>query len=399
MNIKSIISTSLFSLFAIFLLSCNSNNSSDTEEQNHGHESEKNTVTLNEKQQRSIGLKTGTFIMRNLTTVVKTNGQLEVDPGNKAEVTAIMGGNVKSIGVFVGDKVKKGQVLVVLEHPAYISLQEKFAEIANNLEFLRQEYKRQKELYENNIGAAKNYQKAKAEYHTAKAKYNGLKSRLKMLNLSPSSVEAGNITGTINILSPIEGDVSKINIKLGTYVETGKPMFEIINNHALHADFLIYEKDIHQVKPGQVIHFTVANHPDKEYTAHVFAIEKTFDPVSKAVHIHSKINENTAGLIQGMYISGHLHTDNKYVKTLPNDAIVKEGTKSYLFIVDQEEHQPANAPEETTFKMVEIIQGIKDEGYTEIKLTSDLPEGTSIVLNNAYYLLSDIQKEETGDHD
>ncbi len=392
MKIKTIISQLLIFTFAIFLVSCNNSATNETEEHEHEHEGEANEVLLTLKQQQAIGLKTGTFQMRNLTSVIKTNGQLEVDPGNKAEVTAIMGGNVKSINVFVGDKVKKGQILTILEHPTYITLQEDFSVASNRLEFLKQEYQRQKELYENNVGATKNYQKARAEYNVAKAKYNGLKSKLKMLNISPASAEAGNITGSINILSPIDGDVSDVNIKLGTYVATGKKMFEITNNRALHADFMIYEKDVHLVKKGQTIHFTVANNAGKEYTSEVFAIEKRFDPVSKAVHIHSKINEDTEGLIQGMYISGHLHTDKKYTRTLPNDAIVTEGTKSFIFIVEH-----SNNPEETAFKPVEVIPGIKDDGYTEIKFLDTLPDNTVVALNSAYYLLSDMQKSETGD--
>ncbi len=394
MKIKTIIQQVLFSAFALFLISCNSSTPATSEDKEHENEGETNEVSLNAKQQKAIGLKTGTFQMRNLTSVIKTNGQLEVAPGDKAEVTAMMGGNVKSINVFVGDKVKKGQILAVLEHPDYITLQEDFAVVSSQMEFLKQEYERQKELHEKQVGATKNYQKAKADYNVAKARYNGLKSKLKMLHLSPKSAEEGNITGSINIPAPIDGDVNEINIKLGTYVDTGKKMFEITNNRAVHADFMIYEKDIHLVKKGQTIHFTVANNPDREYTASVFAIEQKFDPVSKAVHIHSKINENTEGLIQGMYISGHLHTDKIYIRTLPNDAMVKEGTKSFIFIAENNDDNGA-----TTFKMVEVVPGIKDDGYTEVKLLKELPDSTRIALNNAYYLLSDIQKEETGDHD
>ena len=47
------------------------------------------------------------------------------------------------------------------------------------------------------------------------------------------------------------------------------------------------------------------------------------------------------------------------------------------------------------FRMVEIITGGQDEGYTEIKLLKPLPERTQIVLNAAYYLLADMGKEET----
>ena len=45
--------------------------------------------------------------------------------------------------------------------------------------------------------------------------------------------------------------------------------------------------------------------------------------------------------------------------------------------------------------MVEVIPGLKDEGYTEIQLINSLPENTQVVLNAADYLLADMKKEET----
>jgi len=417
------------------LMSCNSekkNNHDGEENEEHGTEG---VVILNKNQQEALKLKLGTIQMRNLTTVVKTNGQLEVPPSSSADVTAIIGGNVKTINVFHGDKVSKGQLLVVLEHPDYIALQEEFAEIANKLEFIEKEYARQKELFESNVGAGKDYQQTKSEYNTIKAKYAGLKSRLQLLNLSPDKVKEGTITNTINIYSPINGYVNEVNIKLGTYVDAKDKLFAISDNSEIHADFMVYEKDVHLVKEGQKVHFTVANRPNEEFDATVFAIGKEFESSSRAVHIHAKIKQKVSGLIPGMYISGHLHTDETLTQTLPNDAIVTEGTKSFIFILDSEalvaneneehdEHEGHNhgAEEkseehidkdehaehendevhtdngELAFRMVEVITGLKDDGYTEIQLIDSLPENTQVVLNAAYYLLSDMGKEET-EHD
>ena len=351
--------------------------------------------------------------MRNLTTVVKSNGQLEVPPANSADITAVIGGNVKEIKVFHGDKVRKGQLLAVLEHPDYIKLQEDFAEVANRLEFLEQEFERQKELFENNVGAGQDFQQAKAEYNTAKAKYEGLKSRLQLLNLSPDKIMQGNISNTININSPINGFVNEVNIKVGTYVDATNKLFAISDNSAIHADFMVYEKDVYLVKEGQKVHFTVSNRPSEELTATIFAIGKEFEANSRAVHVHAKINEKVSGLIPGMYINGHLHTDENYTRALPNDAIVAEGTKSFIFILDKQalekhvgeenheghEHGDEDdddaAENKTAFRMVEVIPGLKDEGYTEIRLINPLPENTQVVMNAAYYLLADMKKEET----
>ncbi|MCF6342578.1 MAG: efflux RND transporter periplasmic adaptor subunit, partial [Bacteroidales bacterium] len=178
-------------------------------------------------------------------------------------------------------------------------------------------------------------------------------------------------------------------------------------------DFMVYEKDVALLKDGQKIHFTVSSLPGVELTANIFAIGKEFEANTRAVHIHANINNKVAGLIPGMYITGHLHADENYVRTLPNDAIVNEGTKSFIFVVDngaqEEEHQheaeeheghnhesePVEDNQLMAFRMVEIMTGRKDGGYTEIKLISPLPEETRVVMNAAYYLLADMNKEET----
>ncbi|MFA6677448.1 MAG: efflux RND transporter periplasmic adaptor subunit [Bacteroidales bacterium] len=378
----------------VTFISCNTNNQKIEKVKAHEEHSSENTVTLTKGQQEALNLKLGAFSMRNLTTVIKTNGTLEVPPSYSANITSIIGGNVKEIKVFDGDWVKKGQLLVILEHPDYISIQEDYAEITNRLEFLKQEFERQKELFKNNVSAGKTFQKTKADYYSAKSKSEGLKSRLKLLNLSPEAVMNGNISNTIKITSPINGFINNVNIKIGSYVDAKDVILEVTDNDAIHADFMIYEKDVFLLKKGQKVHFTVSNRPDKELTAKVFAIDKEFLSNPRALKIHAKIEGKVSDLIPGMYISGHLHTDEKYTKTLPNTAIVKEGTKSFIFIVDN--HKIVN--NKITLKMVEVVTGLQDEGYTEIKLLNSLPKDTKIVINGAYYLLADINKEET-EHD
>jgi cobalt-zinc-cadmium efflux system membrane fusion protein len=118
-----------------------------------------------------------------------------------------------------------------------------------------------------------------------------------------------------------------------------------------------------------------------------------------------------------MYVSGHIHTDMNKARTLPNDAVVTEGTKSYIFVLDaaaaekenNETGHETNHPEEhgeaghkteagentMAFRMVEVITGKTDGSYTEIRLPEPLPENAKVVLNGAYYLFADMKKEET----
>ncbi|RCW39052.1 MULTISPECIES: efflux RND transporter periplasmic adaptor subunit [Marinilabilia] len=424
-------------LAVVTLMSCNNNKSKNSEPGEHTEkEGPEGVVLLNPQQREALDLELGTFQMRNLTTMVKTNGEMQVPPASSAEVTAVIGGNVRDIRVFHGDKVRRGQTLAILEHPDYIKLQEDFAELASRLEFLEMEYERQKELFENNVGAGREFQQVKSEYNSAKAKYQGLKARLQLLHLSPEKVKEGEISNSVPIVSPINGYVNEIDVKVGTYAGAQDMLFEITDNSEIHADFLVYENDVHLLEKGQKVHFTAANIPDKELTATIFAIGQEFEANARAVHVHASLDETVPGLIPGMYISGHILTDENYTRTLPNDAIVSEGTKSYIFVLDEEateaEHghevnhadEDEHAHDEThaeesdeeharheegthegegdevmAFRMVEVVAGLQDEGYTEVKLLNPLPDDTQIVMNTAYYLLSDLKKDEAGDDD
>ena len=393
-------------VYASFFMASCAGNKNENSESSSSDEPKASTsmVELNAQQREALNLQLGTIQMRNLTTLVKTNGKLEVPPSSSAEVTAVIGGNVKAIKVFQGDKVVRGQILALLEHPDYITLQEDFVETANKLEFVTAEYNRQKELFENNVGAGKDFQQAKSEYNTVKAKYQGLKSRLRMLNLSPESALKGNISGVVPVVSPINGYVNEVNVKLGTYVDAIQKLFCIADDRDIHADFLVYENDIFLVKNGQKVDFTVANRPGEELSATIFAVGKEFEPNSRAIPVHAKLDRNPGNLIPGMYVSGHIHTDKNNVPALPNEAIVKEGTKSFIFVLDDSHPNSEDSSKQSRsnadimkFKIVEVVVGKQDEGYTEIKLLSPLSENAKIVINAAYYLLAEMKKEETGE--
>lgn len=78
MNTKIIIA-----LMAIAtLISCNTKNKTAGEGEEHEEHSPEGIVILNKNQREALKLKLGSFQMRNLTTVVKSNGQLEVPPAN-----------------------------------------------------------------------------------------------------------------------------------------------------------------------------------------------------------------------------------------------------------------------------------------------------------------------------
>ncbi len=392
-NVKSIF---LAAILMMGLAACSGQPENNTENSKAETEAkaagEMLPVLLTQQQCKSLNIEADTMGRRNFHGVVEANGQLQVSPQNMASVTAIVGANVSSINVFLGDKVKKGQVLATLSHPRLLQLQTGFLNSWNRMAYLSKEYQRQKKLYEANIGSGKDFQKVSADYFTLKSELKNLASQLRLLQMAPAKIKQGEIYEQVPVVSPINGYVDQIDVNIGQYVEPQTTMFKVINNDRIHADLLIFEKDVYKVKIGQKVHFSVASHPDEILTATIFAVGKSFEQNPKAVHVHASFKNRSNGLIPGMYITGRISTDNDYSYALPEGAVVKEGGKHYIFSVQKEK-------EGMRFTPVEVVIGQTEDGWDEIKLLSPLKRGTLFAHNGAYYLISEMKKNETGEED
>ena len=85
---------------------------------------------------------------------------IDVPPENRASVTAFMGGFVKKTPLLVGDRVKKGQLLVVLENQEFVQMQQDYLEVFNQLDYLKAEFERNQTLFKEKIASQKNFLQA-----------------------------------------------------------------------------------------------------------------------------------------------------------------------------------------------------------------------------------------------
>ncbi|GAB4166692.1 efflux RND transporter periplasmic adaptor subunit [Polaribacter sp.] len=384
-------------VLAIFVSACG-NKENHNENDGHSHDEEEKTevneehhdedeVMLSQQQYDALKMKIDTLALRNMSGYVEANGTLEVPPQNEAAITTVVGANVVSIEVIEGDKVNKGQVVAYLSHPNIIKLQTDYLNAYSNSNFLKKNYERQQKLYEAGVGSGANFQKAEAEYEASKAMVNGMQAQLKILNVNTSSVRNGTIAQRIALRSPIEGFVQKVEVKTGQYVEPQTELFDIVNTHHVHADLMVFEKDVYKVQKGQKVNFTVQSIPDTELTAEIYSVSKTFEDNPKAVHVHAEIENKKGNLIPGMYIQGKIQVDNTQTKALPESAIIKEGERYYVFSVEKEN-------DDWSFKPIEVVLGTKDGDWVSVQFTENIESNTKFAYNNAYYLNAEMKKGE-----
>ena len=241
-------------VLTIMLIGCNGKSNSEipnsetnetsenskSAEEGENEEGEEGVVEITNEQAETIGLELKQIEEKSLGNSVKVTGILELYPQYKANISPFVGGNVSSIKVIEGDKVRKGQVLAYLQHPDIISMQQEFQEKNDELVFLQQDFERKQTLFDKGVSSAKEFQMAQSKFRSTTSSVNALRSKLELLGLNISKIKSGEIYASVPITSPIGGFVDEVMVSLGDYVAPQTKMFAVSDNSEIHADFKVY---------------------------------------------------------------------------------------------------------------------------------------------------------------
>ena len=372
-----------FILISLFTLSACNNNTSTTDDQEaeeeHHHE-EGNTTTLTQTQIKTVDIRLGHIEQKALTATLKANGVLSVPADHQAKVSTIYTGIIQSVKVEIGTYVHKGQVIATISNPDFLQQQQRLLTINSQIELAQQELDRQQILYEGNAGTGKNLQAATTQLRTLRTEKAALEEQIRLMGLNPKTLTNEGMQSTLAVVAPISGNISAVYTNNGAYVDASTPIVEIIDNSSLHLHLQVYERDLPYIKVGQQVHFNPTNNTSREYDAQVYNIAASFENESKSIIVHCHIEGDKQGLISGMNVTGVISLDKETAPAVPNDAIVEDSGKSYIFVITHTDDK------ETTFEKIEVAKGASESGYTAIAPVKPIAPEQTIATKGAFFI-------------
>ena len=387
---------SLFTLITLFaFFSCgNSDPANKAQHDDEPQPKNNKVVRITQKQFKAINIQLGRIEQKNLTDVLKVTGFLKVPPQNKANITSISGGTVQSILVREGDYVNKGQMLATLIDPALVRMQEEFLDAQSKIAFAEAEYQRQKELTQKNVSAQKTFQQVQSDYLSLKAKLSSLSQQLILLGIESNAITPDHIETVISIKSPISGNISHINVNIGSNLSPADELMDVVDNSQLHVDLFVFEQDFSKIREGQSVDVMLTNLPGKQYTAKIFAVGSAFEGESKSIPVHAAITGDKTGLIEGMNVVANVNIEDKTTSAILSTAVVSSGGADYVFIRNNGHESIAHlTDEELSFRQIPVKKGVTNDTYSEITPLEEIPEDAEVVTNGAFYLLSILTNE------
>lgn len=366
-------------LIIVAFTSCQSKKENTTKETTVTNETE---ITLTNAQLKNAAIQTASLSTATISNVIKVNGKIDVPPQNLVSISVPLGGYLSSTKLLPGMHVNKGEVIAVLKDQQYVQLQQDYLITKSKLQYAELEYNRQKDLNTIQASSDKITQQAQSEFNSLSILKNALAQKLKMVNINPEKLTANNIQQAMNIYSPINGYVSKVNVNIGKYVAPSEVLFELINPEDIHLNIKVFEKDIAYLAVGQkVITYSNAN-PSKKYECEIILISKDITPEgSNEVHCH--FEQYDKSLLPGLYMNAEIELQRKKANTLPEESIVNFEGKDYVFL------QESN----NKFSLKEITIGNTENGFTEIKNYTEI-SNKIVVVKGAYTLLMAMKNKQ-----
>lgn len=374
-------------LFASFLLifcsSCSNQQQEEktaAKEENPKTKIDEDVVQLLPEQIKNSGVETGPFEKKEMHTILKVNGVVDVPPENMISISIPLGGYVKKMMLIPGMRVAKGSILATIEDQQYIQLQQDYLTAKSKLKFSEADYIRQKGLNATKATSDKLFQQAESDFSSQKILVRSLAEKIRLIGLNPNTLNENNISRAISIYAPISGYVTKVNVNTGKYVTSSDVLFELINPGALHVNLTVFENDASKLKEGQKIICTTNKHPEKKYLAVIHLITPNIGE-DRTTSVHCDLKDYDKDLLPGTFMNATIELNNNSVTAVPESAVVKWENKEYVF----------SAEGENKFRMRKVETGVINNGFIEIKSALDVK---SIVVKNAYAILMKMKNSE-----
>jgi len=313
-----------------------------------------------------------------ITVVGNLIGEATVD------VVPRVGGRIAAITVKLGDRVAKGQAVAKMEdndikeqvNQAQSNLEVNKANVIareSDLKAAEMTLNRQKSLYANGgLTSKANLDDADAKYNAAVAAVNVAKAQQQQ---TQGRVDELRVTlGNTNIVSPVDGFVSKRNLDQGAFAGTNTPLISVVDISTVRLVANLIEKDFRRVQQGAQAVVEVDAFPGEKFTGEVSRVAPVFDAATRTAVMEIEVPNPGYRLKPGMYARVSLTADRRdNALTVPRNAIVDIEGKHGVYVVDGQ-----------TVRFKEVRTGLQDPERVEV--LNGLDEGQKVVTVGALAL-------------
>lgn len=318
------------------------------------------------------------------TSGLAVTGAITYDANRVSHIGPRTDGRIAVLQADVGQRVRGGQVLAVLESPDVGQVRAEEHEAGALLRIAAENYDRERRLEEQGITSRKELLQAEAELRRAQAAQASARERLRALG-------AGGGTGArFTLAAPFAGVVVARDASLGEMATPASQLFTVANLARVWIELDVFERDLGRVRSGQAVEVRTAAYPGRTFPGRIVYVGDVVDPEKRTVRARVEVPNDDGALKPGMFANALIQVGGGGPATavVPQDAVQEVDGKRAVFV-------PGDAPGE--FRALPVEVGDVVDG-NRVVVRSGVKPGDRVVLVGAFTLRSELAKGEFGEH-
>jgi membrane fusion protein, heavy metal efflux system len=313
---------------------------------------------------------------------VELSGRVAWDEDRTVRIFSPFSGRVIRIIAELGDRVKAGQPLAILDSPDYGSAQTDYRKAVAAQTLTQASLSRATELFEHGIIPKKDLEQAQSDDAQARAEVDRAHEVLQQFS------DAGNVINQQMILrSPIEGVVVSRAINPGQELRTdqsGDPLFTVTNPDAVWLSLDANEDQLPALKAGMTVRFSVRSDAnDTEHTGKILRVADMVDPNSRTIKVLATADNSTRSLKGDMFVTAHVRVETLKTAFVPADAVYLAEGHHYVFVKDGD-----------GFAKREVALGSSNNA--QLSIHEGLKPGEIVVTHGALFLQQMLDSKSKG---
>ncbi|MGQ0666887.1 MAG: efflux RND transporter periplasmic adaptor subunit [Nitrospiraceae bacterium] len=269
------------------------------------------------------------------------SGKVAYGEDRYSRISSPLQGRVVEVRAHLGDRVKMGDVLLLVDSPDIAQSYSEYVKEDSDLQYATRAHELAKDLYENKAMALKDLKQAENELVKARAEFRRAKERLLSLRIAPQELDKPldkqQITSRFEMKSPLTGIVVERTVTPGQSVtgDSDHVLFTIADLDSLQVLADLYERDLALVREGQFAVVKVEAYPEIDFPAKVTAVGDVVDPATRTIKVRAQVDNASHKLKPEMFARLQLDvSDTAQFLTVPREAVLEVDGKQFVYVVE-----------------------------------------------------------------
>lgn len=349
-------------------------------------EGEEGKLALSPGQVKAAGIVVAQLKEQQVNDQIAVTATITADQNRLAHIAPRVAGKLTGVMADLGDKVKAGQQLALVDSIEVGEAQSSFAQATSEHGLAVAGMERAQKLFADQIISQKDYLRARADVEKSRAVLRAADDKRRALGVGGKSTTGGSHS-VFAVSAPFGGTVIEKQAVIGELAQPDKSIFSVADLSRVWIETNLYEKDLRAVKVGAPASITVAAYPGEVFTGKVSYISSSMDKESRTIRARVELPNADGRLKLGMFAAASIAAAGAgKALLLPDDAVVLIQGQPTAFVLEKGGYE-ARA----------VNLGEKLHGQVVIK--SGIEAGETVVTSGAFALKARMLKSQIGDAD